>query len=125
LNAFVATYQGTSEDVGRVGVRAAHISHDSNVFVLAGLAPTEQFDRAEPVFTRSLRSFRPLKPGEAEDIRPNRIDFYTTRDGDTWQSIAERQGRGVVMAATLAIMNGRAVNEQPRPGERIKIVVAG
>ena len=28
-------------------------------------------------------------------------------------------------ASTLAIMNGHAVNDQPRPGERLKIVVAG
>jgi len=31
----------------------------------------------------------------------------------------------VVKASTLAIMNGHAVNDQPRAGERLKIVVAG
>jgi hypothetical protein len=30
-----------------------------------------------------------------------------------------------VKPTTLAIMNGHAVTDQPRPGERIKIVVAG
>jgi predicted Zn-dependent protease len=53
------------------------------------------------------------------------VTFYVVRNGDSWQSIAARQGRGIVNAATLAIMNDHAVNEQPQPGERIKIVVEG
>jgi predicted Zn-dependent protease len=63
--------------------------------------------------------------GEAEGIRPNRIELYTARDGDSWQSIAEHQGHGLVKASTLAIMNGHTVTDQPRPAERLKIVVAG
>ena len=95
------------------------------MFVVAGIASPDAYARVEPSFSRTIRSFRPLTAAEAESIHPNRIDFYTTRDGDTWQSIAERAGRGVVRATTLAIMNGHAVNEQPRPGERLKIVVGG
>jgi len=62
---------------------------------------------------------------EAEGIRPNHVGLYTARAGDTWQSIAGRSGKGVVKATTLAIMNSHAVNDQPKPGERFKIVVAG
>jgi predicted Zn-dependent protease len=47
------------------------------------------------------------------------------RAGDTWQSIAAREGGNVVRASVLAVINGHAVNEQPAPGSRIKIVVAG
>jgi predicted Zn-dependent protease len=66
-----------------------------------------------------------LSRGEAEGVRPNRIDLYTAREGDTWQSIADRVGRGLAKPATLAIMNGHAIDDQPRAGERLKIVVAG
>jgi predicted Zn-dependent protease len=125
LDAFVGTYQGAMQDLGRVGARAAHIAHARNVFIVAGIAPQQIYPRVEPAFDRTINSFRPLTPAEAESIRPNRIDLYTAREGDTWQSIAERQGKGVVKPSTLAIMNGHAVNEQPRPGERLKIVVAG
>lgn len=125
LDAFVGTYEGTLQDLGRVTVRAAHIMHDRNVYLVAGIAPPDAFARAEPAFSRSIQSFRPLTAGEAEAIRPNRIDLYTARAGDTWQSIAERAGKGVVKATTLAIINGHAVGDQPMPGERLKIVVAG
>jgi predicted Zn-dependent protease len=125
LDGFVGTYEGVLEQGGRMGVRAAHIAHNQNVFLVAGIAPEALFARVEPVFTASLRSFRPMTRAEAEDIRPNRIDLYTAREGDTWQGIAERAGQGVVKPETLAIMNGRTVREPPRPGERLKIVVAG
>ena len=61
----------------------------------------------------------------AEQVRPNRIDLYTVRAGDTWASIAERQARGLVKPDTLALMNGSAPGQPPRPGQRVKIVVSG
>jgi predicted Zn-dependent protease len=125
LDAFVGTYGGSLQNFGRVLVRAAHVALDRDILFLAGIAPTDHYERAEPAFIASINSFKPLSRADAEAIAPNRIDLYTARQGDTWQSIAERQGRGVVKPTTLAIMNGHAVNDQPRAGERIKIVVAG
>jgi predicted Zn-dependent protease len=124
LDAFVGTYRGVLQDLGPVAARAAHVVHGDNVFLVAGLAPQQIFQREEPGFSRTIASFRPLTRAEAENIRPNRIDFYTARQGDTWQAIAERSG-GIVKPSTLAIMNGHTVGDQPRPGERLKIVVAG
>jgi len=125
LDAFIGTYQGAIQDLGAVTVRAAHIVHDGKVFLVAGLAPPQEYPRLEPAFVRTINSFRPMTRAEAEAIRPNRVVLYTARAGDSWQSIAERQGKGVVKATTLAIMNGHAINDQPRPGERLKIVVGG
>lgn len=125
LQAYVGTYQGNVQGLGPVAVRAAHIVHERNVFVLAGLAPPNVYRQFEGAIVGTLRSFRPLSRQEAAAIRPNRIDMYTVRPGDTWQSIAARAGEGNIKASTLAVMNHYPVNEQPRPGDRIKIVVAG
>jgi predicted Zn-dependent protease len=125
LQAYVGTYQGNVQGLGQVAVRAAHIVHERNVFVLAGLAPPNVYRQFDGVVAQSLRSFQPLSRQEAAAIRPNRVDVYTVRSGDTWQSIAARASEANVKASTLAIMNHYAVNEQPRPGDRIKIVVAG
>ncbi|MBZ5555859.1 MAG: hypothetical protein LAO77_01155, partial [Acidobacteriia bacterium] len=125
LDAFIGTYLGSVQDFGRVTVRAAHIVHDRSIFIVAGIASQAIYERVEPAFTKSLNSFRGLTAAEAESIHPNRIDLYTAKAGDTWQGIAEHQGKGMVKATTLAIMNGHPVNEQPRVGERLKIVVAG
>jgi len=125
LPAFVGTYQGTVDGLGRVVVRAAHLQHDRRVFLLAGMAPQEVFGRVDGAIAQSIRSFDPLSADEAARIRANRIDVYTVRSGDTWQTIARRVSEGNIRPETLAIMNHYPVSDQPRPGDRIKIVVSG
>ena len=125
LDSFIGSYSGALQDFGRVNVRAAHIALERTVFLVAGIASQGIYANAEPSFTKAINSFRPMTRAEAENIHPNRIDVYTARPGDTWQAIAERAGKGMVKPSTLAIMNGHAVNDQPRAGERLKIVVAG
>jgi predicted Zn-dependent protease len=124
LDAYVGTYQGTMQGLGNVGMVAAHILHDRRVYLLAGLAPANSFERAQHDLTRTLRSFRSLSASEAAQIRPNRIDLLTIRGGDTWQGIAERTGN-LIKPSTLAIMNDYDPNTPPRVGDRIKVVVEG
>jgi predicted Zn-dependent protease len=125
LDAYVGVYRGTLQNVGRVLLRAAHIAHGRDVYFVAGFAPEAEFATVDGAVVASLNSFRELSRGEADAIRPNRVDFYVVRPGDTWQSIATRAGSSIVRAAQLAVMNGYEVNVQPTAGDRIKIVVAG
>ncbi len=120
---YLGTYAGAADNLGRVQVRALHLRHGTSVYVVAGIAPIADYPNVEVAFTKTLQSFRGLSPAEAENIRPNRIGLYAARSGDTWQSVAERQSKGNIKASTLAIMNGHPVNDQPQPGERLKIVV--
>jgi predicted Zn-dependent protease len=124
LDAFIGVYQGALEGLGNVTLRAAHIAHNNQVYMLAGLAPPQAFDQADATFMQAIRSFRSMSAAEAENIHPNRIDLYVVRQGDTWESIAERSG-GVVTAQTLSIMNNSQPRDRPTPGARIKIVVGG
>lgn len=125
LSAFIGTYQGVIQDLGDVRVRAVHLEHRDRIFMIAGLAPVQIFGRAEEQLTRSVRSFRAMSASEAESIRPNRIDFYTVRSGDTWEAIVERNANGAIRPATLAVMNGFSASQPPPAGQRIKIVVGG
>jgi len=124
LDAYVGTYQGQLRGVGNVVTVAAHIVHERNVYVFAGLAPSNDFQRVQQQFASSIRSFRELSRAEAANIRPNRVDLYTVRSGDSWQSLSERTG-GTIKPSTLAIMNNYDPTQPPRPGDRIKIVVEG
>lgn len=124
LDAYIGTYQATMQGLGNVVTLAAHILHDRRVYLLAGLAPANAFERAQQDLTRTLRSFRSLSASEAAQIRPNRIDLLTVRGGETWQAIAERAG-SMIKPSTLAIMNNYDPSTPPRVGDRIKIVVEG
>lgn len=125
LDAYIGLYRGSISGVGRVRMRAAHVAVGRQVYVLAGFAPEAEFEQVDRVLAPSLRTFRELSAREAADVRPNRLEFYTVQQGDSWQSIAQRAGQGITNAATLAIMNGREVADQPQPGDRVKIVVQG
>lgn len=124
LEAYVATYQGAVENTP-VAMRAAHVRAGGQMYVIAGLAPAQQFSGASQVFASSIRSFRTLTQAEADRIQPDRVDFRIARSGDTWESLAREVSAGRVSAATLAIMNGRTVSTPPKAGERLRIIVGG
>jgi predicted Zn-dependent protease len=124
-DAYIGRYRGTAKDVGKVEMRAAHIALGRQLYVVAGFAPEKEFALVDKEIAPAVQSFRQLSVQEAAAIRPNRIAFHTVAKGDSWQSIAARQGKGYVNAATLAIMNDRDVSMQPTPGDKVKIVIAG
>ena len=124
LDAYVGVYQGQLQDLGNVTMRVAHIQHQGNIYMVAGLCAPTLFEQSDNAFLASIRTFRPLTAAEAEAVHPNRIDLYLVRAGDSWQSIAERSG-GVIKPATLAVMNGAEPSSQPTVGKRIKIVAGG
>lgn len=124
LDAYVGVYQGNMEGLGNTGTLTAHILHGERVYLFAGIAPANQFNAVQNQFTASIRSFRQLSQQEAAGIRPNRIDLYTVRSGETWQSLASRTG-GLVKPSTLAIMNGYDPSQAPRTGDQVRIVVQG
>jgi predicted Zn-dependent protease len=121
LDAYVGAYRGQIEGLGDTAIRAAHILHNGAYYLVAGLVAPENFQRLDSTFLQSIRSFRRLSDAEAAEIRPQRIDLYVVRSGDTWASIAERSG-GHVSAATLAVMNHASPDSRPAVGARIKIV---
>jgi predicted Zn-dependent protease len=124
-DAFAGLYTGKARGVGQVRLRAVHVPVGRQVYMLAGIAPDTDFARVDAEFTQTLDSFRELSSSEAAAIRPNHIGAYVARNGDSWQSIAQRAGGGLVSATRLALMNGFAVNVQPPPGRVLKIVVEG
>jgi len=124
LDAFIGLYQGPLEGLGNVAMRAAHVIHNGNVYLVAGFSAPAVFGPLDDAVLASIRTFKPITAAEAEAVHPNRVDIYVVRQGDSWQSITERSG-SVIKAATLAIMNGAEPSSQPAVGKRVKIVVGG
>ena len=124
LDAYVGTYEGVMENQ-RVVFRVAHIRSGDQMYVVAGLAAPGNFNQADRVFAQTIQSFRQLSAGEAERIQPDRLNFYTVRAGDSWESIARQRGASPLRPATLAIMNGSDPATPPRPGTRIRVIAGG
>jgi predicted Zn-dependent protease len=124
LDAVAGIYDGSVSKLGNVTADVLHVALGRKVFLVAGVAKREQFAEADKLFAPALQTFRELTAHEASALQPNVIALYTTKAGDSWQSIAAKNGY-VIRSSTLAIMNGHAVNDQPAPDEKIKIVVGG
>lgn len=127
-DAHVGLYRGQAKGTkgtGKVLMRAAHIAIGRQLYVVAGFAPEKEFAAVDRDIQPAVQTFRQLTMQEASNVQPNRMQFYVVRQGDSWQSIATRQGKSFVNAATLAIMNDHEVSVQPQPGDRVKIVIEG
>lgn len=125
MQGVIGTYEGNASGIGRVMARGAHVVLGRSTFFIGGIASPDVFARVLPDFDRAIQAFRQMSQDEANAVEPNLIDLYTARAGDTWQSIAQRAGKGIVSPNTLAIMNDHSIDEQPKAGQRLKIVVPG
>ena len=133
MQAVLGTYEGNARGIGKVIARGAHVVlgrpsttvRTGSTYFIGGIAPPDVYPRVSADFDRAIQTFRQMSQDEANAVEPNIIDLYTAREGDTWQSIAQRAGKGFVSANTLAIMNDHTIDQQPAPGTRLKIVVAG
>ena len=125
LDAWVGAWTQDVRGVGPMIARVAFIRSGSAVYLLGAFADADGYRLVERDVHDSIHSFRQLRRDEAERIRPNRIALHQVEGGDTWQRIAQRVGGEIVPAATLAVMNGYPVNEQPLPGDVVKVVRPG
>ena len=125
LDAYLGTYSQLVRELGTIIAKVVYIRLGSSVYMLGAFASVADYQAIERDVTESLTSFRQLTAREADAIRPSRISVYVVVEGDTWESLAGQEDTNVVSASTLAIMNGYALDEEPSPGDRIKIVVFG
>src|SRR5678816_3876036 len=116
LEAFIGLYQGSLEGLGNVRMRAAHIVHNGNVYLVAGFSAPNIFDPLDSAMLASIRSFKPLTAADAAAIHPNRHGNNTVSAGDTWQTADERAG-GAIRPATVAGMNGADPTARPTVGQ--------
>src|SRR5207244_11025945 len=106
LEAYIGSYLGTIQQLGRVQMRvlfvrnvASGLSRTESVYFVAGVAPLDNYPGVSGAFAQSILSFRTMSPADAERLQPNRIQIYTARPGDTWQSIAERESKEIGRAS--------------------------
>ncbi|MFQ5716293.1 MAG: LysM peptidoglycan-binding domain-containing protein, partial [Nitrospinales bacterium] len=62
---------------------------------------------------------------DSRRYKPQYIDIYTVRSGDTFESIAERELGDKTRAIEIATLNGKREFDSILPGELLKIVKTG
>ena len=64
-------------------------------------------------------------PKDTKRYKPQYIDVYQVKEGDTFQSIAKKELGNKRKDLELIVLNGRKESSQPNPGELIKIIRSG
>lgn len=85
--------------------------------------PTKTAQYGEP-FRRTTYSFGLLTPAEVASLQPPRLRSVTVASGDTVETLAGKMAEKDHAAQRFRVMNGLASGQQPRPGQRVKIVAA-
>jgi predicted Zn-dependent protease len=86
------------------------------------MAVRSGMDDLEGMFQRTLQSVRQVRPEEARQIRPLKLQIVTARQGDTAQALAERMPIDRPLERFL-LLNGLDKTGPLKAGERYKIVV--
>jgi len=74
-------------------------------------------------YLKFVKSFRQLSLSEAKAIQPLRIRIRTVRPGDTAESLSARMPFTKRKAERFRVLNGLERGEQPRIGQRVKLIV--
>ena len=64
-------------------------------------------------------------PKDTKRYKPQYIDIYEVKKGDTFQSIAEKELGNKRKDLEITVLNGKKESSQPAPGELIKIIRQG
>ena len=102
-------------------VVAAYDDGSGQAYHFVTLAPAGRGQLWEPV----IGSFRRLTPREVAQTGGRRIEIVTVRPGDTAQSLSQRMAFDDYRLERFQTINGLAAGETLRPGQRVKIVIAG
>jgi predicted Zn-dependent protease len=76
-------------------------------------------------FRSLVESVRRLSDSEAGQVRGKRVQVVTVRQGDSIQSLARRMGYADNQVERFLVLNALAANAAPKPGEWVKLIVAG
>ena len=84
-------------------------------------------DRYNRAFRETTYSFRKLSRSETQGFQPERIDVVTVRSGDTVESLARRMkgGNSAYAEEEFRLIYGLDGNDRLKPGQKVKIIVAG
>ncbi|MDT8345103.1 MAG: M48 family metalloprotease [Thermohalobaculum sp.] len=109
------TLQGASFDALLVAVRL-----DGKLYRFTGLAPSGA--RVLGDLDAAARSFRRLDAAQRRAIKGARVEIVTVRAGDTAESLGQRMAVDALPVDRFRVLNGLKPGEQPRPGDRVKLV---
>ncbi|MBU0725018.1 MAG: M48 family metalloprotease [Alphaproteobacteria bacterium] len=106
-------------DVRLVAIAAG----DGSFYRFAFITPPQSTQQLSAGLRETTYSLRRLSASEAGSVKPQRLDIYRVRQGDTAARLAARMPAGPLAEQRFAVLNGLEPGQNPAVGSSVKLVV--
>jgi predicted Zn-dependent protease len=120
INGFTAATATASGESWSFRLYAVRFGSDVYRFIFAAKNNSAQVDRA---FRESVSTFRRMSLKESEQVRPLRIKIVTVGAHDSLEKLAQHMAVVDRKLDRFRVLNGLAVGDRLKPGEKVKMVV--
>lgn len=97
------------------------IQYDGRIYLFHGISQQADFAGISRTFESSMRSFNKLTDQSKINKLPTRIAIKTVRSNMTLKAALESYSMKSADMNTLALLNGKALNDQVKSGSKIKV----
>ncbi|MGQ9647389.1 MAG: M48 family metalloprotease [Thermodesulfobacteriota bacterium] len=101
------------------------IEKEKHIFVFHGLTPRDRFQNYRPLFDHTMRQFKDLTDPKRIHVEPDRIRIRQVRTAGTLENEFRLLGIPNEKMKSLALLNGRDLNQMVPANSLIKVVEKG
>jgi len=117
-------YTGVISDEDGKVARIAVIYYKLNAYIFIASADTSEiFDEQDPAFLETINTFRTLTQREIEGQKPRKLKWVKATEASNYEDLAKSLNLGRYGPQQLRLINNDYPNQEPIPGEWIKIIV--
>ncbi|PSQ79168.1 MAG: peptidase M48 [Bacteroidetes bacterium QH_8_67_23] len=122
LPAYSLTVEAQSQRK-QIGALLYFVEYDGQVYSFQGAAPAQVFSRYENVFSRTMRSFAPLRDESRLDVQPVHLEVRRVDQRAPFETFTDRRPSDLsgLTPQDLAIINQVEMNQTVKAGRPLKL----
>lgn len=122
--AYLGRYRLQS-DSSSIEVLAAFISYGKNLYQLAGMTSSSQYNSFANIFDRTIRDFRRLTDSRILSVQPDRIRIHRAKRGETIRSLWKSKPQSRISVEDIAQLNRLDPDQALSAGTPVKLISLG
>ncbi len=122
--AYLGRYRLQS-DSSAVEVLAAFIAYGKNLYQLAGMTSSSQYNSFAGAFDRTIRDFRQLTDSHILSVQPDRIQIHRAKRGETIRSLWKPKSQSRISVDDIALLNRLDPDQALNADTPVKLIRLG
>jgi predicted Zn-dependent protease len=123
-SAYLGRYRLQSSS-SSIEVLASFIAYGKNLYQLAGMTSSSQYNSFSNTFDRTIRDFRPLTDSRIMSVQPDRLRIYRAKKGETIRGLWKSKPQSRISVDDIALLNRLDPDQALSAGAPVKLMVLG